>query len=146
MNVKIKLIKNGQLPKFTHNGDACCDCYARPGESKESVYIIAEHGRALIPLGFAIQLPAGYEAIIRPRSGLSKKGIDVCIGTIDSNYTGEVMANVVNNSAAPFIIENGDRICQLAIRRTEEIIWEQVEELADTERGSNGFGSSGIKG
>ena len=89
-------------------------------------------------------LPEGYEAIIRPRSGLSLKGIDECIGTIDSNYRGEVKACIVNNSEGSFDVRSGDRICQLAIRKTEDIVFEQVENLSETNRGDNGFGSSGI--
>lgn len=138
MDVKIKLMDNGKLPQFMHRGDACCDCYS----AEETVIKAGE--RKLVKLGFAIQLPEGYEAVVRPRSGLSKKGIDICIGTVDSSYTGEVMANVVNNSDDFFAIHFGDRICQLAIRKTEVIDFVTVEKLDETERGSNGFGSSGI--
>lgn len=141
MNVKIKLIENGVLPKFAHAEDACCDCYAR----LDKTLVIYPNQRALIPLGFALQLPSGYEAMIRPRSGLSSKGIDVCLGTVDANFRGEIKANVVNNSDIPFSFDNGDRICQMAIRKTETINWEEVKELAESERGSNGFGSSGIR-
>jgi len=76
---------------------------------------------------------------------LSKKGIDVCIGTIDSNYRGMVMANVVNNSDADFVVEDGDRICQLAIRKLPMIEFMLVDKLEESERGENGFGSTGLK-
>lgn len=139
MNVKIKQIDGGKLPAYKRSGDVCMDCYAR------TFNIIPAFSRKLIPLGFALELPIGYEAIIRPRSGNSKDGIDVCIGTIDTNYRGEVMACVCNTLDEDFRIEEGDRICQLAIREAPTVTWEVVEELSETERGTNGFGSSGIK-
>ena len=139
MFVKIKRIENGKLPAYKRTGDVCMDCYAR------TFNIIPAFGRKLIPLGFALELPMDYEAVIRPRSGNSKDGIDVCIGTIDTNYRGEVMACVCNTLDEDFRIEEGDRICQLAIREAPLIGWAEVDELSETERGENGFGSSGIK-
>lgn len=139
MKVKIKQIDGGKLPAYKRVGDVCMDCYAR------TFNIIPAFGRKLIPLGFALELPVGYEAIIRPRSGNSKDGIDVCIGTIDTNYRGEVMACVCNTLDEDFRIEEGDRICQLAIREAPTVDWEVVDELSETERGANGFGSSGMK-
>lgn len=139
MNVKIKLIDDGIMPTYSRIGDACLDCYAA-----EDVNIM--HGdRKLVKLGFALKLPEGYEAVIRPRSGLSRKGIDIAIGTVDSNFVGEVSANVINNCGELFPVRNGDRICQLAIRQTEDISFIEVDKLEDTNRGSNGFGSSGIR-
>lgn len=143
MNVKIKIIEGGKMPMFQREGDACADCYARIADNIDHISIPA-HSRCLVNLGFALELPEGYEAIIRPRSGLSLQKIDVCIGTVDSNYRGEVKACIVNNSEGSFDVKNGDRICQLAIRKTEYIVFEQVENLSETNRGSNGFGSSGI--
>lgn len=142
MNVKIKLVgdeyEKGRLPEYKRTGDACMDCYSRG-------FARILHGqRALVPLGFALELPVGYEAIVRPRSGMSKAGVDVCIGTIDSNYRGEVMACVVNNSGNTYVIGPGDRICQLAIREAPQITWEEVKELSDSNRGEKGFGSSGV--
>lgn len=137
LNIKIKLIENGKMPEYKRNGDCCLDCYAR----KE--VIIPAGKRKLIELGFAIELPPEWEGIVRPRSGLSKAGIDVAIGSIDSNYRGEVMANVINNSGEDFKVEIGNRICQLAIRTAPTISFELVNELSDTNRGSDGFGSSG---
>lgn len=141
MKVRIKLIKDGMLPCFMHEDDACCDCYARLNES----ITIQPKKRMKIPLGFAIQLPKGYEAVIRPRSGLSSKGIDNCIGTIDCGYNAEVCAIVINNSDKEIVIENRERICQLAIRKTKKIKFILVDELDDSERGENGFGSTGVK-
>ena len=138
---RIKLIKGGQLPKYQREGDACLDCYARLPTEK---ILLLKGKRTLIPLGFALQLPKGYEGIIRPRSGLSKKGIDVAIGTIDGNFRGEVSACVINNSGDDFEIGNAERICQLAIREAPKVYFVEVDELEDTERGSNGFGSSGM--
>lgn len=143
MNVKIKIIEGGKMPIFQREGDACADCYARIADDINYISIPA-HSRCLVNLGFALELPEGYEAVVRPRSGLSLQKIDVCIGTVDSNYRGEVKACIVNNSEGSFDVKNGDRICQLAIRKTEYIVFEQVKNLSETNRGSNGFGSSGI--
>lgn len=143
MNVKIKLFEGGRMPMFQRDGDACADCYARIADDINYISIPSS-SRCLVNLGFALELPEGYEAVVRPRSGLSLQKIDICIGTIDSNYRGEVKACIVNNSDGSFDVKNGDRICQLAIRKTEYIVFEQVENLSETNRGSNGFGSSGI--
>lgn len=113
MKVKIKLIEGGEMPKIQRGGDVCYDCHARLEAEK---LVIGRGNRAKVPLGFAIELPDGYEAVIRPRSGLTSKGIDNGIGSIDSNYRGEVCAVVINNSASEFVVKNGDRICQMAIR------------------------------
>lgn len=138
VNIKIKQIGNGVLPIYKRDGDVCLDC-----SSRVAVTIPAK-GRKLVPLGFAMELPKGFEAVVRPRSGLTKDGIDEAIGTIDSNYRGEVMACVINNTDKDFQIEAGNRICQLAIREVPIVTLEVVAELSDTERGSDGFGSSGL--
>lgn len=140
LDVKIKLINGGKLPAYSRNGDVCLDCYARC----ENRIVIGKKERVLIPLGFALELPENYEAIVRPRSGLSLQGIDINIGVIDINFRGEVKACLCNNSGADFTVNKGDRICQLAIREAPFIEWNVVEELSETNRGSNGFGSSGI--
>lgn len=140
--VNIKLIKGGRIPSYGRNGDVCLDCFARCNEPIE----IENRERKLIPLGFILELPEGYEAIVRPRSGKSLVGIDCTIGTIDTNYRGEVMACIINNSTnvnENIIIENGAKICQLAVRRSPIVRLNIVNELSDTERGSSGFGSSG---
>ena len=138
MKVKIKRIENGRIPEFKHEDDACCDCYAR-----EDITILSGD-RKLIPLGFALELPKGYEALIRPRSGNSRNEIDVCLGTVDAGYRGEVMACVVNNTNENIMIEEGDRICQMAIREVPSVDFELCSELSDTERGDKGFGSTGV--
>lgn len=138
MNVKIKLCENGVLPTYAYIGDACCDCYAAED-------LTVAYGQiAKVKLGFCLELPEGYEAQIRPRSGLSSKGIVSMFGTIDSNYRGEVCAIIQNNSFDDFEIKFGDRICQMKIERVEPIVFEQVEELSKTNRNDKGFGSSGV--
>lgn len=140
MHIKIKKIEGGKLPEFKHKDDACADCYAR----LEDEVRINPGERALIPLGFALGLDRSWEAQIRPRSGLSSRGIDECFGTVDAGYRGEVKACLVNNSEMPFTVVNGGRICQIAFRENPIIAFEEVETLDETERGANGFGSTGI--
>lgn len=104
--------------------------------------------RILVPTGLFLEIPAGYEAQIRPRSGLAaKKGVTVLNspGTIDADYRGEVKVILVNLSNEDFIIENGERIAQMIIASHERVKWQQAEVLMDTSRGSGGFGSTGGK-
>ena len=103
--------------------------------------------RALIPTGLFMALPKGYEAQVRPRSGLAiKHGIGVlnAPGTIDADYRGEIKVILVNLSAEPFTINDGDRIAQMVIARHETIAWQPAMELSETERGAGGFGHSGV--
>lgn len=103
--------------------------------------------RKLIPTGLFIELPVGYEAQIRPRSGLAiKKGITVLNspGTIDADYRGEVCVILVNLSSEDFVIEDGERICQMVIAAHAQAEWHQVEILGETERGAGGFGHTGV--
>lgn len=138
MNVKIKLCDNGVLPTYAHIGDACCDCYAAEDLT------IAYGQWAKVKLGFCLELPSGYEAQIRPLFGLSSKGVIAILRTIDSNYRGEVCAIIQNNSFDDFEIKFGDRICQMKIERVDPIVFEQVEELSETNINDKGFGSSGV--
>lgn len=104
--------------------------------------------RRLIPTGLFIELPVGYEAQIRPRSGLAiKKGVTVLNspGTIDSDYRGEICVILVNLSSEDFVVEDGERICQMVVARHEQAQWIEVEELGGTERGAGGFGHTGEK-
>jgi dUTP pyrophosphatase len=104
--------------------------------------------RAIIPTGLFIELPVGYEAQIRPRSGLAlKKGITVLNspGTIDSDYRGEVGVILINLSNEDVLIEDGERICQMVIARHESIVWEPGGSLRDSTRGAGGFGHTGTK-
>lgn len=103
--------------------------------------------RKLIPTGLFIELPEGYEAQIRPRSGLAiKKGITVLNspGTIDADYRGEICVILINLSADDFVIEDGERICQMVIASHAQAQWLQVEVLGETERGAGGFGHTGV--
>ncbi|MGG5506608.1 MULTISPECIES: dUTP diphosphatase [unclassified Myroides] len=104
--------------------------------------------RAIVPTGLFIELADGYEAQIRPRSGLAaKKGITLLNspGTIDADYRGEIGVILVNLSKEPFVIENGERIAQMVIAKYEQIQWENTTELSETARGTGGFGSTGTK-
>jgi len=104
--------------------------------------------RALVPTGLFMALPAGYEAQVRPRSGLAiKKGVTVLNtpGTIDADYRGEVCVILINLSSDPFVINDGERIAQMIIARHEQLDMIEVKELDNTERGAGGFGHSGTK-
>lgn len=104
--------------------------------------------RAIVPTGLFMELPAGYEAQIRPRSGLAAKfGITVLNspGTVDADYRGEVKVILINLSNEPFLIHNGDRIAQMIIAKHEQVNWQVTEELINSERGEGGFGSTGKK-
>ena len=104
--------------------------------------------RALVKTGLFIDLPIGYEAQVRPRSGLAfKKGITVLNspGTVDADYRGEIGVILVNLSNEPFVVENGERVAQLVIAKHERAEWELVETLSETVRGEGGFGSTGVK-
>jgi len=108
---------------------------------------LAPGERALIPTGIAIALPPGYEAQVRPRSGLAlKHGVTVLNspGTIDADYRGEVQVLLINHGAQPFVIRRGDRIAQMIVAPVTQIVWNLVERLDETERGSGGYGSTGI--
>lgn len=104
--------------------------------------------RVLVPTGLYIALPSGYEAQVRPRSGLAlKKGITVLNspGTIDADYRGEIRVILINLSTEPFVMEDGERIAQLVIARHEQAVWQEVEVLDETQRGAGGFGHTGEK-
>ena len=104
--------------------------------------------RQLVPTGISIALPAGYEAQIRPRSGLAyKNGVTVLNspGTIDADYRGEVKALLINHGQQPFVIERGMRIAQMVIAAHARVSWQQVETLSETTRGEGGFGSTGVR-
>lgn len=102
--------------------------------------------RQLIPTGLSLALPVGYEAQVRPRSGLAYKhgiGIVNSPGTIDADYRGEIKVLLVNLSNDPFVVQDGERIAQLVVARHETIAWQPVEQLSETERGAGGYGSTG---
>lgn len=137
IKVDIMVMAGGKMPQYMTDGAACADCYAREA-------VIIEPGkREKVPLGFALGLPLGYEAVIRPRSSLSLRGIDSAEGTIDSDYRGEVSAMIINNTFDSYKIEPGARICQMKIQRAEQIGFIPCESLPETRRGDGGWGSTG---
>lgn len=143
MDVKIVNKSNHQLPSYATVGSAGMDLKANTLEP----IVLKPMERYLFPTGIYIQLPEGYEAQIRPRSGLAAKyGITVsnCVGTIDSDYTGEVKVSLINLSNDTFVVQPGERIAQMVIARYEKITWNEVAELDETERGAGGFGSTGM--
>jgi len=134
-----------ELPRYETAGSAGMDLRAalpdadpvtlRPGEWR------------LIPTGLAIALPEGFEAQIRPRSGLAAKHAISCVntpGTVDSDYRGEIKVNLINHGREPFTLQRGERIAQMIIAPVIQAVWEQVEDLDETERGAGGFGSTGV--
>lgn len=141
MIIKMKIVDGGKMPEYKTKGAACCDCYARLATP---FITIPKGARVLINLGFCIELPKGYEAVIRPRSGLSEN-IDVVTGTIDCDYRGEVKCRLVNSSGGDFDIKNLERICQMKIQKAEQFEFIKVDELSETERGENGWGSTGVR-
>ncbi len=144
--MKVRVINNSShdLPEYKTVGSAGLDLKA---DLKEPV-TLAPLERAIIKTGLYIELPLGYEAQVRPRSGLAaKKGITVLNtpGTVDADYRGEIGVILVNLSNKPFTVENGERVAQLVVARHERIEWEITEKLSDTSRGQGGFGSTGTK-
>jgi dUTP pyrophosphatase len=132
------------LPHYETPASAGMDLRAH---IKEPI-ILAPLERAIVKTGLFIELPIGYEAQVRPRSGLAaKKGITVlnAPGTVDADYRGEIGVILVNLSNESFTVENGERVAQLVIAKHERALWEEVETLSDTERGAGGFGSTGTK-
>lgn len=142
MNIQIKKVKpNAILPQYQTAQAAGMDVHACIDEP----ITLQPMERILIPTGIAVALPAGYEAQLRARSGMSiKHGITMVngIGTIDADYRGEIGALVINLGQDAFTIENGMRIAQLVIAKYESAAWQLVDELDVTERGSGGFGST----
>ena len=144
--MKVKIVNRSQwpLPQYATPQSAGVDLRA---DTREDI-VLPPLGRAMVPTGLYLEIPAGYEAQVRPRSGLAaKKGITVLNtpGTIDADYRGEVNVILVNLSDQPFTVEPGERIAQLVLARHEKIEWEEVEVLGATERGEGGFGSTGTK-
>ena len=146
-NLEIKILENGiglPIPKYESSGAAGLDLMAAIKENKK---ILISPGKAeMIPSGIAIAIPQGFEAQIRPRSGLaSKNGITVLNspGTIDSDYRGEILIMLINHSKKDFEISRGMRIAQMVISKIEQFNLISVEELRITQRGTDGFGSTG---
>jgi len=142
MEIKIVNKSENKLPKYATDSSAGMDLRAC---LKNDIYLKPLE-RVLVPTGLYIELPHGYEAQIRPRSGLAlKNGITVLNtpGTIDSDYRGEIGIILINLSNEEFVIKNGERICQMIINKHETIAWNKVEILEITERNAGGFGHTG---
>lgn len=141
--VEIKLVtKSGNIPAYETEGSAGMDLKAVLNEP----VVLAPGERRLIPTGLFIELPQGYEAQVRARSGLAiKHGITLinCVGTIDSDYRGEIQVPLVNLGQEDFEIKNGERIAQMVIAKYEQVSWKITDELSETERGAGGFGHTG---
>ena len=144
--MKVKVINKSEnsLPQYATPLSAGMDVRA----ANEQPIKIDPLQRAIVPTGLFLEIPAGYEVQVRPRSGLAaKKGITVlnAPGTIDEDYRGEVCVILVNLSSEPFVVENGERIAQLVLSRHECIEWDECRSLSESERGDGGFGSTGVK-
>jgi dUTP pyrophosphatase len=139
--VKIKrLDRCFALPSRKDRQDAGWDCYA----AEDS--LLLPHAGGKVSLGFSLEIPADWAVLLLPRSGLASRGVTLSNspGLIDSSYRGTVCALVSNHSGEPFTIQRGDRICQLVFLPVPEVHWQEAEELSMTQRGSGGFGSTGL--
>ncbi len=144
MKVRIVNKSKHKLPAYSTALSAGVDLRA----NIDNDIILKSLERTLVPTGLYIELPEGYEAQIRPRSGLAlKKGISLVNtpGTIDADYRGEIGVILINLSNEEVKIEDGERICQMVINKYENVDWEEVEELKETDRGAGGFGHTGTK-
>ncbi len=144
MNIKVINKSSHDLPHYETRASAGMDLRANISES----ITLQPLERTIVKTGLFIELPVGFEAQVRPRSGLAaKKGITVlnAPGTVDADYRGEIGVILVNLSNEAFTIENGERVAQLVIAKHERAEWIQVEELSETARGEGGFGSTGTK-
>ncbi|HNY54175.1 MAG: dUTP diphosphatase [Chitinophagales bacterium] len=144
MKLKIVNTSDNPLPEYETTGSAGVDLRAQLQEP----VMLKPLQRALIPTGLYIELPDGYEAQVRPRSGLAlKKGVTVLNspGTIDSDYRGEIKVIMINLSNETTVINTGERIAQLIISKFEKVVFKEVDALNETERGEGGFGHTGVK-
>jgi len=143
--MKVKIVNNSpfKLPAYETKGSAGVDLQAYV----ENPMVLKPLERALVPTGISIELPEGYEAQVRARSGLAiKHGISLVngIGTIDSDYRGEIKVILINLGDKEFIVNSGDRVAQMVFIKHEQADFELVEELNETERGTGGFGHTGV--
>lgn len=140
--IKVRNESGNVLPSYQTPGSAGMDILANLAEP----VVIAPGQTALIPTGLFMEIPVTHEAQVRPRSGLAfKHGITVLNspGTIDSDYRGEVKVLLINHSAQPFTIQNGERIAQLVFAQVSQAVWEEEAQLSETERGAGGYGHTG---
>ena len=143
MNIKIVNQSVNPLPEYKTIGASGMDLLS----NNEMPIIIQPMERTLVPTGLFVEIPMGFEGQVRARSGLSiKNGITLvnCVGTIDSDYRGELKIPIINLGDEPFEIKRGDRVAQLIITKYERIDWESVESIDETNRGTGGFGSTGV--
>lgn len=139
IKVKFKKLDTNAIPfSYSREGDACMDMYSLADD------IIYPRGTVIIPTGIAVEIPEGYEGIVRGRSGLTSKGIQAHLGTIDSAYRGDVGIIITNTSNTPFEVKAGMRLAQFTIKPVYKIQLIEVETLTNTERATAGFGSSGV--
>ena len=144
MSIRVKIVNTSTnaLPEYSTTGSSGLDIRAHLNNSIQ----LKSLERTLVPTGLFIELPEGYEAQIRPRSGLAMKQGLTCLnspGTIDSDYRGEIKIILINLSEVEQVIHPGDRIAQLVVQKVEKISWQQVEELEETHRSTGGFGHTG---
>lgn len=135
------------MPQYETPNSAGMDLRAAIASSDD--LILKAGSRALVPTGLKIELPKGFEAQIRPRSGLALKNGITCLnspGTIDADYRGEVGIILINHGHEDFIIKRGDRIAQMIIAKVTQAIWQEANSLSETKRGEGGFGSTGVSG
>ncbi len=147
LKVLVKVLPHGEgipLPRYMSDHAAGMDLYAAVMEDMT----ISPGGWKLVPTGLSIALPEGYEAQVRPRSGLAlKQGVSVLNtpGTVDADYRGEVGVILMNHSREDLVVKRGDRIAQMIVNQIERIEFDKVEELPSTERGAGGFGHTGVR-
>ncbi|MEQ8667158.1 MAG: dUTP diphosphatase [Rhodospirillales bacterium] len=147
-DVEVRRLPHGadlDLPSYATSGSAGCDLLAAVGEP----LTIEPGARATVPTGLALALPEGFEAQVRPRSGLAiKHGVTVLNspGTIDADYRGEVAVILINHGEASFVVERGMRIAQLVVQPVTQVRWVETDALSETGRGAGGFGSTGTGG
>lgn len=143
--MKVKVVNKGSmsLPEYKTEGASGIDLMA----NLEDSIVLEPMGRFMVPTGLFVEIPEGYEAQIRGRSGLAaKNGITLAngVGTIDSDYRGEIKVILINLGSEPFEIKHGDRIAQMILAKYEKIEFNLVESLEDTDRGTGGFGHTGM--
>lgn len=140
LKIKIKKIADAKMPAYAHKGDSGVDLY-----SAEDC-MLHPMERKLVATGIKIAIPYGYEAQIRPKSGMALQGISHanCVGTIDSGYRGEIKIPMINLNDKPYKIEKGKKIGQMVFAKVEEAIFEEVDEFDLTTRNEKGFGSTGL--
>ena len=144
LTIKIVNQSNHPLPEYATIGASGMDVRA----NIDNPMVLQPSERVLVPTGLSVEIPLGYEIQVRPRSGLAIKQGITCLntpGTIDADYRGEIKVILINLSKEPQTIQPGDRIAQLVLQKVEQIKWVPVSELADSERGAGGFGSTGSK-